>query len=399
MIAWAACAGRAEQADAPPVADTGGSQATGGTTYAGGAQASGGTTNAGGSQATGGTTNAGGAQTPDGAAGGDGSSPAPALCPNGKPRPVTVLAPVANGVAFVAVNGPDVYAATNPGSSYLQAAVMKVPIAGGPPVTLASGLRTLTALALDATNVYVTVWGSFMLSDPALDQVLRVPMAGGAAETLVPGQLSPQGVAVDSAYVYWGNRGAVSRMLLSGGALEPLVSGTPFPVELAVEDANLYWVNIDVSADASASVRVMKVPKAGGTPTALVTVPENASGPRLTVAGAFAYWTSSVYTPKNGGRNAGVGNLNKVPVAGGPSIRLATDLVGPVGVAVDATHIYLVSQATSPDAAVLRLPLDGGALEALAPGLSAADIALDATNVYLAGADGVLMMPKECPVQ
>jgi hypothetical protein len=78
-------------------------------------------------------------------------------------------------------------------------AVMKAPVAGGAPVTLASfpvGNVPLV-MAVDTQNVY------FIEATGTAASVMKVPIAGGTPVTLCPAALFPGGLAVDDTSVYW----------------------------------------------------------------------------------------------------------------------------------------------------------------------------------------------------
>lgn len=77
------------------------------------------------------------------------------------------------------------------------ATLMTVPVTGGVPRTLATGvasdpLSQVPAFAVDANNVYFATGGS----------LVAVPLAGGAARTLAPAGAHPS-IAVDGTNVYW----------------------------------------------------------------------------------------------------------------------------------------------------------------------------------------------------
>jgi sugar lactone lactonase YvrE len=81
--------------------------------------------------------------------------------------------------------------------------VMKVPLGGGTPTTLASGGAAANGMAVDATNVYWT--------DAVTHAVMKVPIGGGAMTTVATGDQPPFGIALDATNVYWTvpNDGAV----------------------------------------------------------------------------------------------------------------------------------------------------------------------------------------------
>jgi hypothetical protein len=76
--------------------------------------------------------------------------------------------------------------------------ILRVPLAGGPVVTLASGLNTPQAIAVDSTDVYVAV--EYGINE---SYIAKVSKSGGPVVTLVGGQQDTTAIAVDEASVYW----------------------------------------------------------------------------------------------------------------------------------------------------------------------------------------------------
>jgi hypothetical protein len=144
------------------------------------------------------------------------------------------------------------------------AAVLRMPVAGGAPETLATARGFgVSAIAVDATNVY---WPD---GNQAMG-VFATPVGGGTTTTLAAGVNAPLGLALDATTLYFvleiANPGAV--------------------VSVAVDDANVYWA-VPGNKENGA---IMSVPKGGGT---AVTVATGAWDPFALAADATSlYWTT-----------------------------------------------------------------------------------------------------------
>jgi hypothetical protein len=99
-------------------------------------------------------------------------------------------------VASIAVDGTSVYWATS-------AAVMKVPLGGGPITTLASGAVGVSRMAVDAVSAYWTYDSG---------DIMKVPIGGGAVTTLASTQCNLGYIAVDSTSVYYTEPGSVLKL-------------------------------------------------------------------------------------------------------------------------------------------------------------------------------------------
>ena len=88
-------------------------------------------------------------------------------------------------------------------------AVMKAPLSGGTPTTLAAA--SPSNIAVDATSVYWTEQGS--------GTVMQVPLVGGTPTTLASGQNGPYAITVDGASVYWTNS-AIPGVSLGGSVMK-----------------------------------------------------------------------------------------------------------------------------------------------------------------------------------
>lgn len=138
-------------------------------------------------------------------------------------------------------------------------------------------------------------------------------------------------------------------------------SGNESPRDIAVDAANVFWTNESIG-------NVEKVPIAGGTAVVIGFTQPFAYG--ITVDGQHLYWSR---------RSNNNGAIARVSLGGGAPVDIASNLGFPEGMANDATHIYWGSFSTG----IRRMPKGGTTLEVLAETFSTPSrIALDADWVY-----------------
>jgi hypothetical protein len=134
--------------------------------------------------------------------------------------------------AYVAVDTTNLYSiSTGPFDS-----VVQLPLSGGVPSTLASGLEEADGIAIDSQNVYATSIA------PNGGVVIKVPLDGGAVTTLAYGNGSGD-VHVDATSVYFiGYPNGIVKVPIGGGVPATLAPGAQ-PEALAIDAANVYFVN------------------------------------------------------------------------------------------------------------------------------------------------------------
>jgi hypothetical protein len=132
--------------------------------------------------------------------------------------------------------------------------IMKVPVGGGSPVTVANGF-TPYVIAVDSTSIYWSESGTLK----------KVAIDGGTPITLAQNNMaSIWGIAVGSTGVYWteGSNGSVMKIAVDGGTPETLASGLSggafLATGIAVDSKSVYWVE-EPSNLMACSCSVMKL--------------------------------------------------------------------------------------------------------------------------------------------
>jgi hypothetical protein len=279
-----------------------------------------------GGSGTGGTTAAGGVDA--GRVESDGGKPDGAAygATGGGCAPTTLVRADLFPGAF-AVDATSIYWVTPEASG----TVKKMPLSGGPPIALATGQTGSAAcwggppawtggcgaIAVDAINVY------WVITDPTLagaDTIMKVPLGGGPTVTVASGQNKPTAIATDGTSVYWAGADAIMKAPVAGGPAVTLAAhaGTT----LALDANNVYF------ADAPTAT-VSKVPLAGGTVTTIARGQIGAGS--VTVDETSIYWTGHNCV---GGYGSGTGpseppyecsdTVWSAPLGGGTLSTLAT---------------------------------------------------------------------------
>jgi hypothetical protein len=197
----------------------------------------------------------------------------------------------------------------------------------------------VTSIAVDTNYLYWTdSWteGSDPSTFVSTGVVMKVPLAGGTPVVLATGQSRPTAIAVDAVNVYWitqpgfatQDAGALQGVTLDGGPPVALATGG-YPVGLAIDSTSGYWAS-NASGPPPGITALMSVSLSGGTPVVLTT----ASGTYgagavggVAMGGANVYWGSP-------------SNLVQVALDGGASTILLPGASGPEALAADPANVY-----------------------------------------------------------
>jgi hypothetical protein len=163
-----------------------------------------------------------------------------------------VLAASVQGIGNLALGPTGVYWVATDGS------VMRTPLGGGTASTVVSPPmgEAIFCFAVDESNLY---WASGS-SGNSSSSIRKMPLAGGAPVTLASG-LGCGSLAVGSSFVVWDDLQGIHSVPVDGGATTTVLSnpnGGYAPV--AVDCGFAYW---------SSGTQVMKAPLSGGPPTML----------------------------------------------------------------------------------------------------------------------------------
>jgi hypothetical protein len=260
-------------------------------------------------------------------------------------------------------------------ASYEIGPVFKVPLDGSATSVL-DGVSA-TTVAIDGTRVY-TVSPSGGNAPQGLVVACAKTGCGGNYTTLASGQDGVWGIAVDDTNVYWASQSpgnSVMKLPLAGGTPTALATGIS-ATNIVVAAGTVFFAGVGSSADGSATL--MSVPVDGGATSVVFTPASGNSVSALTTDGQNVYY----------GTTDGV--VGRVPAGGGTATTLGTlSSGGNVGsLAVDCTSLYVVSLG---DGSILSVPLSGGPMTTLATASGFSGIAVDANYVYWTSPAGTVL--------
>jgi hypothetical protein len=293
----------------------------------------------------------------------------------------TVLAHRANDDAWdkMLVAGGRLWVLTNvgrwtDGPMYVPAArLWSVPVSGGT-LTQHMELEGMGALAADETWLYVSVNRDLSKSGTRTGRVLRLPLAGGAPVDLVTG-IEPRLLAVDGDTL-WIDETTMPK----DGSKRPLPSSAKAPMTFAFDGDSVYFTTAKGAGPAGdrSGARVFRLPKKGGPPALLAaTLPEEATG--LAVDATHVYfcavgWSSPAL------ESAGI--VARVPKDGGDVEILAKDQPSLRRAWIDDKNVYFLSGRAGHLASVLRVAKAGGEVSKVAADDTLEQATMDATAVY-----------------
>lgn len=202
---------------------------------------------------------------------------------------------------------------------------------------------------------------------------------------IATGQSAPSALVVDKTHVYWLNVGKreVVKAPRAAGPLSVLASkqtlvDKPHARTLAIDGEAVYWLTEgNTKGDKGA---IMRVPKAGGEPKAIVDAQMGLNS--IAIRDGYVFWISGPSLNHESDAEPRPGSLFRMKLPEGRTENLST-AADPCGLSLDGTHVYWVDT----DARTLsinRTPRGGGDTETIVRSTSrlACNIVVDKTHVY-----------------
>lgn len=328
-------------------------------------------------------------------------------CFQGTCLDILAAAPAAAvGADALVLEGPDLYWST-PGVD-LVGAIARVPTSGGATIPLVTGIRAPERLR---SNGQWLVWSDFVD-----DGVYRMQLPVGPVETVHPA-VGVHVLDVDDTSVYFTTGTDVEVIPIAGGTPSVLASGFHDVSAGRLHGGALYFADLGPEVvQALAGFAVPGHPEGtiqrvdlGSLEISLVA--DKLDTPTsITTTNDAIYWaeSGSMATREYEGVSMNVGSLGRVARAGldgSNQVVLASALVQPWEVAVDASHVYVANAGTVggtdpaniayfSDGSLVRVPISGGAIETIVPAIDPRRIVLSNDSVFFASYVYGLIMKK-----
>ncbi len=196
--------------------------------------------------------------------------------------------------------------------------LLRVPRLGGNVEELALLEEWLhLSMAVDETNVYVSVLPGEAIFQPRPGSILAVPKNGGPASVHISGVQTPFAIETDATHIYWADvgtydiqggsiapNGKIERALKNGTGRQTLAENLSAPADVLLEGESV-WFGETGLADGDETVGLYRVPKTGGSVTTINTTVASATlsqgGDSILVYGGNATADNALFViPKNG---------------------------------------------------------------------------------------------------
>jgi hypothetical protein len=205
-------------------------------------------------------------------------------------------------------------------------AVARLPLSGGKPAVLATGLSSPRTIACDGESVFVVDADDSEAGLLPKSSILRIPVAGGAHTVMARSDGEIDAIAMDGPLIYWTDRldGSILSVAKTGGSPRVLASERGLPEKLRAYGGALYWIE-------RRSESLWTMPVSGGTPRQITQ--DLAGFAHVVVDGRGVWWTNE----------AAIDGAFRVLVAPGPTgqEREASEVVREIdALATDGHDLY-----------------------------------------------------------
>jgi len=200
--------------------------------------------------------------------------------------------------------------------------IVKIPITGGSPVTVAAANGAIYHRGISVDNTFV-----YWADDDGIKQATK----DGASTVTLFSDPRVHDLAIDVDYVYWTGgmigSGEIRRIDKSGGTVQTLASsGLHYPRSLVVDESYVYWAEVTT---------LKRVSIAGGVPPTTIYSEAGSQMSSVAVSGSFLYWSQT-----DSGGSIGSGKVRRIPKAGGSMTDIETSLSGPGSINLDNQSVY-----------------------------------------------------------
>jgi hypothetical protein len=267
------------------------------------------------------------------------------------------------------------------------AALMSVPLGGGP-------VATLARLPNDLGEAPLVTSGRVVLLDPMATEagedyaILSVPVAGGSVLTLATLPTEVSGLGADSQTVYFIDREGTKSVPLGGGPVAVVttqVTSVSASGAIAVVGGNLIVAMGQQIGDGGA---VESIPMDGGSPAAIATGQPNAADP-LACGTDVCWWTGP--TPFGVAGTSGPGSVARLQADGGITTVPGAPYI-PSSFLFDGTDFFETVLLEGLGGPLLRIPASGDPVVTMAN--EASHVAVDDTCVYYSTISGIYSLVK-----
>jgi hypothetical protein len=215
--------------------------------------------------------------------------------------------------------------------------------------------------------------GSLLPSDAAATDAGLVDDAADAAFVLDGGGFAPEAGRPDATTINVGWQTG-----FDGGPTLLAYKGVSIDC-MALDATYLYWGQSSAQSPVVRSGLIAKMPRTGGSPTVIATLPAPLYAVGIAIDGSNAYFTLSTARPMV--PDVPEGAVMKVPLSGGtPTMLAPSPSPGPLALASGV--LYWVDRGTGPDGRVQKVGVDGSAITTLAQTNYPRLIGVDATDVF-----------------